>query len=79
MNKEELLESLKCYISTIDETIKVDLIRFVEDEGFDATNELLIYLWDEIKSIKGIKRDSHTLILSKGTKTEITKTFIINR
>lgn len=77
MNKEELLESLRCYISTIEETMTISLINFIEDEGLEATDELLIYLWNGIKNIKGIKRASHTLILSKGTKTEITKTFTV--
>jgi hypothetical protein len=77
MNKEELLESLKCYISTIDETITISLINFIEDEGLEATDELLIYLWNGIKNIKGIKRASHLLKSVNGINTQIAKTFIV--
>lgn len=79
MNKELLLESLKGYITTIDETMKVDLIRFIEDEGLEVTDELLIYLWDGIKNIEGIKRAGHTIKLLKEIKIEITKSFIVYR
>jgi hypothetical protein len=79
MNKEELLESLKCYISTIDETIKVNLVSYIEDEGLEATEELLQYLYNNIKNLKGIKRAGHTIKFIGNEKVEIVKCIIVYR
>jgi hypothetical protein len=79
MNKEELLESLKCYISTIDETIKVNLVSYIEDEGLEATEDLLQYLYNNIKTLKGIKRAGHIIKFIGDEKVEIIKCIIVYR
>jgi hypothetical protein len=79
MNKEELLESLKCYISTIEETIRVDLIRYVKDEGIEPTDDLIQYLYNNIKDLKRVKRSGHTIKFLNGIKTEIVKAIMVYR
>jgi hypothetical protein len=55
MNKEELLDLLKYYTSTVNKTITISLINFIEDEEIEVTDELLQYLYDGIKDLEGVK------------------------
>ncbi|WP_252251138.1 hypothetical protein [Clostridium sp. VAP52] len=60
MNKHEILENVISYINDLSESFSIDLIEFIGEElETEVTEGLLIYIWDNIKDIKGVQR-KHT-------------------
>jgi hypothetical protein len=51
MIKEELLQGLKNQIEELQEGGVINLVDLIEDEGEEATKNLLIYLWNGVKNL----------------------------
>lgn len=64
----ELLQGLKNYIESLTDGGKINLINFAEDEGIEASEELLTYLWNDIK---------HLNIRSSGVVNGLVKSIIV--
>jgi hypothetical protein len=60
MSNKELLQGLKNIIEHFEqqEGGTINLIRLIEDEGEEVTDELILYLWNNVKDSKNIKVNS---------------------
>jgi RNase adaptor protein for sRNA GlmZ degradation len=47
----ELLQGLKNYIESLQDGGKINLIDFIEDEGFDVTDNLLAELYQGVRDM----------------------------